>query len=128
MKNKVADRVLDKLADYAPNVKNSIIARNVESPAELGDRLGVLKGNYYHLDMIDQMMFFRPLSEIANYKTPIEGLFLTGAETHPGRSISGMPEPNCARAFLHNQRPIDQTLADVGSAVKSTAKSVLNIK
>nr|WP_242022128.1 hypothetical protein [Trichocoleus sp. FACHB-90] len=67
----MADRVVYKVADYAPNVKNSIIARNVESPAELGDRLGVLKGNYYHLDMIDQMMFFRPLSEIANYKTPI---------------------------------------------------------
>lgn len=129
LKNQVADRVLDKLADYAPNVKNSIIARNVESPAELGDRLGVLKGNYYHLDMtFDQMMFFRPLPEIANYKTPIEGLFLTGAGTHPGGSISGMPGRNCARVFLHNQRPIAQTLADMGSAVKSTAKSVLHIE
>ena len=40
---------------------------------------------------LDQMIFFRPLSEIANYTTPIEGLYLTGAGTHPGGSISGMP-------------------------------------
>jgi beta-carotene ketolase (CrtO type) len=85
MKNKVADRVLDKLADYTPNLKNSIIARRVESPAELEQRVGFLQGNYYHLDMtFDQMVFFRPLPELANHTTPIEGLFLTGAGTHPG--------------------------------------------
>ncbi|MEB3177514.1 MAG: NAD(P)/FAD-dependent oxidoreductase, partial [Nostocaceae cyanobacterium] len=50
LKNKVADRVLDKLAEYAPNLKNAIIARRVESPAELGERLGALNGNYYHID------------------------------------------------------------------------------
>ena len=125
LKHKVADKVLDKLADYAPNIKNSIIARHVESPAELAERLGFLKGNYYHLDMtFDQMMFFRPLPELANYKTPIENLFLTGAGTHPGGSISGIPGRNCARVFLQNQRSIAQTLADAGNAIKSTAKSV----
>lgn len=125
LKHKVADKVLDKLADYAPNLKNSIIARHVESPAELADRLGFLKGNYYHLDMtLDQMMFFRPLPELANYKTPIENLFLTGAGTHPGGSISGIPGRNCARVFLQNQRSIAQTLAEASKALKSTANSV----
>jgi beta-carotene ketolase (CrtO type) len=101
LKNKVADRVIDKLADYAPNLKQSIIARRVESPAELAERLGSYKGNYYHLDMtLDQMIFLRPLPEIANYKTPIKGLYLTGAGTHPGGSISGMPGRNCANVFL----------------------------
>jgi beta-carotene ketolase (CrtO type) len=126
LKNKTADRVLDKLAEYAPNLKNAIIARRVESPAELGDRLGVLKGNYYHLDMtLDQMIFFRPLPELANYKTPIEGLYLSGAGTHPGGSISGMPGRNCARVFLHEQQPIAQTIKEVGSSIKSTIASVL---
>jgi beta-carotene ketolase (CrtO type) len=55
----------------------------VESPAELGERLGAYKGNYYHIDMtLDQMVFFRPLPEIANYQTPIEGLYLTAGRTH----------------------------------------------
>jgi beta-carotene ketolase (CrtO type) len=126
LKNKVADRVLDKLADYAPNVKNAVMARSVESPAELGDRLGALKGNYYHIDMsLEQMIFFRPLPELANYKTPVKGLFLTGAGTHPGGSISGMPGRNCARIFLQNQHPIGQALSDMKDSIQSTVQSVI---
>jgi beta-carotene ketolase (CrtO type) len=114
LKQQVADRVIDKLADYAPNVKAATLARRVESPAELGDRLGALKGNYYHIDMtLEQMVFFRPLPELANYKTPIANLYLTGAGTHPGGSISGMPGRNCARVFLQNQRPIAQVLKNL---------------
>lgn len=110
-KNQVADRVLDKLATYAPNLKSAIIARRVESPAEIGQRLGVEKGNYYHFDMtMDMMMPFRPLPEISNYQTPIEHLFLTGAGTHPGGSISGMPGRNCARVFLQQQRSPLETI------------------
>ncbi|MEH2350444.1 MAG: beta-carotene ketolase CrtO [Nostoc sp.] len=128
LKNKVADRVIDKLADYAPNVKNATIARRVESPAELGERLGAYKGNYYHIDMtLDQMIFFRPLPEIANYKTPIDNLFLTGAGTHPGGSISGMPGRNCARVFLQAKHPISQTLKDARDSIKSTVESVFGI-
>ena len=105
LKEQVADRVIDKLAEYAPNVKKAMIARRVESPAELGERLGAYKGNYYHLDMtLDQMIFLRPLPEIANYQTPIKGLFLTGAGTHPGGSISGMPGRNCAKVFMQAQK------------------------
>jgi len=125
LKHKVADRCIDKLAEYAPNIKNAIIGRRVESPAELGERLGAFKGNCYHIDMtLDQMIFFRPLPELANYKTPIEGLYLTGAGTHPGGSISGMPGRNTARVFMHAQQPLAQILADMASSLKSTAKSV----
>jgi beta-carotene ketolase (CrtO type) len=128
LKNKVADRCVEKLAEYSPNLKHSVIARRVESPAELGERLGSYKGNYYHIDMtLDQMVFFRPLPELANYKTPIDGLFLTGAGTHPGGSISGMPGRNCARIFLHAQQPFASTLSDAGQSLKSMAKSVFRI-
>ena len=123
LKNKVADKVVDKLAQYSPNVKNATIARRVESPAELGERLGAYKGNYYHIDMtLDQMIFFRPLPEIANYKTPIDNLFLTGAGTHPGGSISGMPGRNCARVFLQAKHPIAQGLKDARDSILSTFK------
>ena len=125
LKNKVADRVIDKLADYAPNVKDATIARAVESPAELGERLGAYKGNYYHVDMtLDQMIFFRPLPEIANYKTPIDDLYLTGAGTHPGGSISGMPGRNCARVFLQTKQPMQQSLKDAKEAISSTFESM----
>lgn len=125
LKHKVADRVIDKLAEYAPNLKQSIIARHVESPAELGERLGAYKGNYYHIDMtLEQMVFFRPLPELANYKTPIEGLYLTGAGTHPGGSISGMPGRNCARVFINSQQSVAQKFRDVRDSVKLTMGSV----
>ena len=124
LKNHTADNIINKLADYAPNIKDSIIARRVESPAELGERLGSYKGNYYHLDMtLDQMIFLRPLPEIANYTTPIDNLYLTGAGTHPGGSISGMPGRNCARVFLNRQQP----LARAGETVNSTLRSLLGI-
>jgi beta-carotene ketolase (CrtO type) len=118
LKNRVADRVLEKLADYAPNLKKAMIARQVESPAELGERLGAYKGNYYHLDMsLEQMVLFRPLPEIANYQTPIQGLYLTGAGTHPGGSISGMPGRNCAHVFLSAQQPFSKLLNGVKDAL-----------
>lgn len=125
LKNKVAGRVIEKLAQYSPNLKHSIIARHVESPAELGERLGSYKGNYYHIDMtLEQMLCFCPLPELANYKTPIKNLFLTGAGTHPGGSISGLPGRHCARIFLHEQQPIATTLKDAKNSIKSTVESV----
>ncbi|MFH7025029.1 MAG: beta-carotene ketolase CrtO [Heteroscytonema crispum UTEX LB 1556] len=128
LKNKVADKVLEKLAQYSPNLKHSIIARHVESPAELGERLGTYKGNYYHIDMtLEQMLCFRPLPELANYKTPIENLYLTGAGTHPGGSISGLPGRNCARVFLHTNEPIAQKFKEAGDSLKSTVASVFGI-
>jgi beta-carotene ketolase (CrtO type) len=128
LKNQVADRVIDKLAEYAPNVKQAIIARRVESPAELAERLGAYNGNYYHIDMsLEQMILFRPLPELANYETPIEGLYLTGAGTHPGGSISGMPGRNCARVFLRSQQPLVQTLKNIKDSFISTVGSVLGI-
>lgn len=125
LKHQVADRLIDKLAEYAPNVKQSIIARRVESPAELSDRLGAFRGNHYHIDMsLEQMILFRPLPELANYETPIEGLYLTGAGTHPGGSISGMPGRNCARVFLRSQPPLSQAMKLVRESVSSTVGSV----
>jgi len=75
---------------------------------------------------LDQMVFFRPLPEIANYKTPIDNLYLTGAGTHPGGSISGMPGRNCARVFLNTEQPIAQKVKEAGNALKSLLTSPFN--
>jgi beta-carotene ketolase (CrtO type) len=72
---------------------------------------------------LDQMIFLRPLPEIANYTTPIKNLYLTGAGTHPGGSISGMPGRNCARVFLSQQQPLVQ----LGQSINSTLRSLLGI-
>jgi beta-carotene ketolase (CrtO type) len=75
---------------------------------------------------LEQMIFFRPLPELANYQTPIAGLFLTGAGTHPGGSISGMPGRNCARAFLYTQHPITQTLKDAQDSLNQRLSKLFN--
>jgi beta-carotene ketolase (CrtO type) len=77
---------------------------------------------------LEQMLCFRPLPELANYKTPIENLYLTGAGTHPGGSISGLPGRLCARVFLHEQQPIAETLKDARDSIKSTVESVFKIQ
>jgi hypothetical protein len=73
------------------------------------------------------MVFFRPLSEVANYTTLIDGLFLKRAKTPPKKTISGMVGDKCARIFQKQQHPLPERCADVGSSLKSTAQSVFNI-
>lgn len=102
-----------------------MIARKVESPAELSERLGAYNGNYYHVDMtLEQMIFFRPLPELANYQTPIDGLYLTGAGTHPGGAISGMPGRNCAHVFIHSQKPLVRAFTETWKSLQNTTKSI----
>lgn len=98
-----ADRMLDKLAEYAPNVKNAVIGRLVETPLYLERTLGLLRGNVMHLEMsIDQMMILRPALSISNYRGPMKQLYLTGASTHPGGGIMGAAGRNAAQVILRD--------------------------
>jgi len=99
----VADRMLDKLAEYAPNVKDAVIGQLVEHPLYLERELGLLRGNVMHLEMsIDQMFMLRPALTMSNYRAPIKGLYLTGASTHPGGGIMGAAGRNAALVLLHD--------------------------
>jgi phytoene dehydrogenase-like protein len=96
-----ADRMLDKLAQYAPNVKNAVIGQLVEHPLFLERELGLYRGNVMHLEMsIDQMFTLRPSLLYSQYKGPLKNLYLTGASTHPGGGIMGASGRNAARAVL----------------------------
>lgn len=99
----VADHMLDTLAKYAPNVKDAVIDRLVETPLYLERTLGLLRGNVMHLDMsVDQMFLLRPALTLSNYRGPLPGLYLTGASTHPGGGIMGAAGRNAAAALLHD--------------------------
>ncbi|MBF6612390.1 MAG: NAD(P)/FAD-dependent oxidoreductase [Chloroflexi bacterium] len=101
IREREADRLLAKLAEYAPNVASSVTDRYIQTPLDLERNTGLLKGNIMHLDMsLDQMFIFRPLPEISEYKTPINGLYLTGASTHPGGGVSGAAGRSAATAVL----------------------------
>ncbi|MCB0160242.1 MAG: NAD(P)/FAD-dependent oxidoreductase, partial [Caldilineaceae bacterium] len=101
--DEVADRMLDKLGEYAPNVKDAVIDRLVEHPLYLERELGLLRGNVMHLEMsIDQMFMLRPALTMSQYRGPVKGLYLTGASTHPGGGIMGAAGRNAATTLLHD--------------------------
>ncbi len=101
VKEEVADRLLALLAEYAPGLSALVRGRVVLSPLDWARRTGNLAGSADHVDQsLDQMLGNRPTPRLAGYTTPIKGLYLTGAGTHPGGGINGIPGRNTARLVL----------------------------
>jgi len=99
IREREADRLVETLAEYAPNVASAVTHSYIQTPLDLERNLGMLRGNIMHIDMsLDQMFMFRPLPELSGYRTPIDGLYLTGAGTHPGGGVSGASGRNAASA------------------------------
>lgn len=103
--DEMADSILETLYGYAPNLRGKIEERYIQTPLELERRIGLLQGNVMHVEMsFDQMFCFRPLPELANYATPIDGLFLCGASTHPGGGVFGASGLNAAAVVARHLR------------------------
>ncbi len=97
----LGDRVTELIGRYAPNVPGAVVARRVFTPPDLEERFGITEGNIFHGDIsLQQMFFMRPLPGWAHYRTPIDGLYLCGAGTHPGGGVTGAPGYNAAHRIL----------------------------
>lgn len=97
----LGDRVTDLIGRFAPNVPGAVIARRTFAPPDLEERFGITEGNIFHGDIsLEQMFFMRPLPGWARYRTPIDGLYLCGAGTHPGGGVTGAPGYNAAHRIL----------------------------
>jgi len=95
------DRVIDLIAEYAPNIRSIVEHRQVLTPLDLERRFSITGGNIFHGEMsLDQMFVMRPAAGWASYKTPVGGLYLCGSGAHPGGGVMGAPGYNCARAML----------------------------
>jgi phytoene dehydrogenase-like protein len=104
LKEKFADRCFDVLERYAPNIKRAVIDRQVLSPLDLERRFGLTGGNIFQGAMTpNQLFFLRPVPGYANYRTPIRGLYLCGAATHPGGGVMGACGYNAAREILRDR-------------------------
>ena len=102
-KEPYADRVIETLAEYAPNVPKAVLARQVVSPLDLERRFGLTEAHQSHGEMgPDQFFSFRPVPGWANYRMPVKGLYLCGAGAHPGGGVSGAPGYNGAHAVLED--------------------------
>jgi phytoene dehydrogenase-like protein len=95
------DLIVDVLSDFAPNLKRLIVHRQVITPLDLEQTYGLNGGHIFHGEQsLDQFFMFRPLIGWAQYRTPIKGLYLCGAGTHPGGEITGQSGANAAREIL----------------------------
>ena len=99
----LGDRVVKKIAEYAPNVAGAVVARQVLTPLDLERTYGLTEGNIFHGDLrLEQLFFMRPVPGCAQYRTPIDGLYLCGAGAHPGGGVTGAPGRNAAHQVLRD--------------------------
>jgi phytoene dehydrogenase-like protein len=99
----LGDRVVKKITEYAPNIANAIIARQVLTPLDLERTYALTEGNIFHGDLnLEQLFFMRPVPGWSQYRTPIRGLYLCGAGAHPGGGVTGAPGRNAAHQALRD--------------------------
>jgi phytoene dehydrogenase-like protein len=95
------DAVIDTLSEYCPTLKDSILHRQVLTPWDLEVEFGLTEGNIFHGELsLEQLMFQRPASGWAQYKTPIRSLWLCGSGAHPGGGVMGAPGQLAAKEIL----------------------------
>jgi phytoene dehydrogenase-like protein len=101
----VADRMIDALEAHAPGFKASIVARRILSPLDLEREFGLVGGDIFHGCLsLDQLYSARPVIGHADYRSPIPGLYMCGASTHPGGGVTGAPGHNAAREMVRDFR------------------------
>jgi phytoene dehydrogenase-like protein len=101
MGDDVADSILDAFEPYAPGTRASVVGRLFQHPLWLERELGLHHGNVMHLEMsVSQMFALRPFPGMGRYRTHVDGLFLSGASTHPGGGIMGASGRSAARVVL----------------------------
>lgn len=102
-KEEMTMRLFDAYAARAPNLKGKIIGWAARTPKDWETVTDNPHGNMFHVDYVPHQTFgLRPLPELSDYRTPIEGLYLSGAGMHPGPAITGLPGHNTAKAVLED--------------------------
>ena len=106
-RDEFGETILDVLDDYAPNLKQMIVARQIITPLDLEQIYGLSGGHIHHGEQsLDQFFTFRPIIGWAQYRTPIKGLYLCGAGTHPGGGVTGAPGANAAREIIKDFKKV----------------------
>ena len=89
-KEAFGNTVVDTIAEYAPNIKDLIIHKQVVTPRDLEREWGLSEGNIFQGELsLEQLFFLRPVPGWAQYRTPIKNLYMCGSATHPGGGIMG---------------------------------------
>ena len=103
IKESFADRCLERVAEYAPNISSVVEHRQVLSPVDIERTYGLTGGNIFQGAMnLHQLHMLRPVAGWADHRTPIRGLYLCGAASHPGGGVMGACGRNAAAEILRD--------------------------
>jgi phytoene dehydrogenase-like protein len=84
------DAVVDRIAEFAPNIRDVILHRQVLTPLDIERTTGLSEGNIFQGELsLEQLFFNRPVPGYARFRTPVKDLWLCGSATHPGGGIMG---------------------------------------
>lgn len=98
---KYRELLIDTLAQYAPDIRDCIVAAQVLTPVDIERQFGMTGGHWHHGELaLDQFLMLRPVPGAAQYATPLPGLYLCGAGAHPGGGVMGSVGRNAASAVL----------------------------
>jgi len=102
-RDKAAQLIIDTVDKYAPGFKKSVLGQQILSPLDLERTFGLTKGDIMHGHLsLDQMFSARPMLGYGNYRSPIKGLYMCGAGTHPGGGVTGAPGHNAAKEIIRD--------------------------
>jgi phytoene dehydrogenase-like protein len=100
-RQRFTDTALDTLERFAPGLRSSVIGAELLTAADMEGEFRISGGHWHHGDLaFDQFLMVRPVPGAAQYRTPLEGLFLCGAGCHPGGGVMGVAGRNAARQVL----------------------------
>jgi len=100
------DAVVDTLEEYIPNIKETILHRQVVTPWDLEQEFGLTEGNIFQGELsLEQLLYLRPAAGWAKYKTPVRNLWMCASGTHPGGGIMGASGEMAAKAILGKHAP-----------------------
>lgn len=98
------DTVVDTMAEYIPGLKDMILYRQVLTPWDMEQEMGLTEGNIFHGELsLEQLLFQRPIAGYSKYKTTIPKLWMCGSGTHPGGGIMGASGELCAKTMLKSR-------------------------
>ena len=98
-------KIMLTLETIFPDIKKSVLASKLISPLDIENIFNVPGGHWHHSELqIDRMYSLRPVFKYSSYRTPIRGLYICGAGTHPGGGISGKSGINAANQIIKDQK------------------------
>lgn len=103
-KEQFKKNIFKQIEAFAPGFSDDVIKAQLLLAPDIEANVGLPMGHIFQGELsLDQLFFQRPISGYADYRTPIEGLYICGSSMHPGGGVSGIPGHNAAREILIDQ-------------------------